>query len=121
MPLRLQILAALIFTVEPATAQKSPVAQQAVWQWLACVNEVGMRYATGRDAADFIIRAALDACPKEYAAAFNLVIDETPKLPNMTFHEREFQRVVHHEQMRALGTKLLTGTIAEARAKQPKK
>ena len=80
-----------------------------------------MRYATGPDAAVFVIRAALDACPKEYAAAFNLLIDEAVKLPNMTFEQREFQRTVYHENMRALGTKLLTATIAEARAKQPKK
>lgn len=68
------LCAAAAFSAK-AQEQLSPEATAAGVAWVDCVVTAGKRFATGPDSAEFIVKTALLACPRERARALTLFGD----------------------------------------------
>jgi hypothetical protein len=79
-----------VLLAEPSGAQQTP-AQRAVVGWLSCVTRAATRFAQGPDSAEFVIKAALLACPDEKTnaiAEYQKKPHDNTLSPSMTESER---------------------------------
>jgi len=63
----------LIILTAEANAQELTLFQSAGFAWIRCVELAAGKYAAGPDAGDFVVRAALNSCPTEKAAAVEIL------------------------------------------------
>ena len=111
-----------VLLAEPSGAQQTP-AQRAIVGWLSCVTRAATRFAQGPDTAEFVIKAALLACPDEKTnaiAEYQKEPHDNTLSPSMTEFQRnqaETDRILEIiKQMDRIATELATSAIAEARS-----
>jgi hypothetical protein len=114
---------AAVLLAEPSGAQQLSPSQRAIAGWLSCVAKAAMRFAQGPDSAEFVIKAALLACPDEKENAMAEIQKEPHDYtqgPMTKFQQDQAEIYRIHavlEQMDQLATELATRAIAEARSR----
>lgn len=103
-----QILAALI-VVGSAQAAGLTEFERAGMRWMSCIQSAAERFSEGPDAADFIIRAALQACPSERAGMMEAAKSQESD-PEV---RSRFSRAMDYSAQ-----KILELTVANARSKK---
>jgi hypothetical protein len=118
----------MVLLVEPSAAQPFTSAQRASVAWLSCVSRAATRFAQGPDSAEFVIKAALLACPDEKTNAIAEYQKEphdntlSPAMTEFQRNQAETDRTLAIiKQMDRIATELATSAIAEARSGPPRR
>jgi hypothetical protein len=99
---------AAVLVVGSAQAAELTELERAGMKWMSCIQDAAVRFSKGPDSAEFIARAALQACPQDFTSLMEAAKHEEKNPENLS----RYSRIMEYA-----GTKILELTIANARSK----